>query len=388
MIDRGLLLAGFWPALLAAQEAAPVKRDPVFDVPIHVELPVTPQIFPGDDGRRHIAYHAFFLNLGNAELVFDRLDVIDTDRNTALVSYDPTPLRRPAILHVQLPDTPRRETLRRLPPGRIALFRAWITLDSAQPAPRPITHRITFAPIPTLRIARALNDTDAVAVVTLEPLSLVPESPVVIGPPLRGGPWRASGGASPVSYHLGLGVLDGRGRMAERFAVDFQKVDSAGSILPNPFPDTLNNRMFYSDRAEVLAVADGEVALVHDGMPANVPTPSGDENMPIPRTRESGPRNQVGIRIRDGVYAQNAHLAPNSIRVKVGDRVRKGQVIGLVGNVGNSKNPHLHFPSPTAPKSTPPRVCRGSSIPSSCGGITGRRACPTSRRLRNAARIR
>jgi len=29
--------------------------------------------------------------------------------------------------------------------------------------------------------------------------------------------------------------------------------------------------------------------------------------------------------------------------VKLGDKVRRGQVLGLVGNSGNSTEPHLHF---------------------------------------------
>jgi murein DD-endopeptidase MepM/ murein hydrolase activator NlpD len=45
----------------------------------------------------------------------------------------------------------------------------------------------------------------------------------------------------------------------------------------------------------------------------------------------------------DGVYAFYAHLQPGSIKVKVGDKVRRGQVLGLVGNSGNSTEPHLHF---------------------------------------------
>ena len=42
-------------------------------------------------------------------------------------------------------------------------------------------------------------------------------------------------------------------------------------------------------------------------------------------------------------YAFYAHLQPGSIRVKVGDKVRKGQAIGLLGNSGNTVGPHLHF---------------------------------------------
>jgi murein DD-endopeptidase MepM/ murein hydrolase activator NlpD len=36
-------------------------------------------------------------------------------------------------------------------------------------------------------------------------------------------------------------------------------------------------------------------------------------------------------------------LQPGSLKVKVGDKVRRGQVLGLVGNSGNSTEPHLHF---------------------------------------------
>ncbi len=37
------------------------------------------------------------------------------------------------------------------------------------------------------------------------------------------------------------------------------------------------------------------------------------------------------------------HMQPGKIRVKVGDKVRRGEVLGLVGNSGNSDGPHLHF---------------------------------------------
>ena len=44
-----------------------------------------------------------------------------------------------------------------------------------------------------------------------------------------------------------------------------------------------------------------------------------------------------------GRYAMYAHLAPRSVTVHVGDRVRTGDKLGLLGNSGNTTGPHLHF---------------------------------------------
>ena len=49
------------------------------------------------------------------------------------------------------------------------------------------------------------------------------------------------------------------------------------------------------------------------------------------------------IDIGGGRYAFYAHVQPGSLRVKVGDKVKRGQVLALVGNSGNSTEPHLHF---------------------------------------------
>jgi len=43
------------------------------------------------------------------------------------------------------------------------------------------------------------------------------------------------------------------------------------------------------------------------------------------------------------VYPLLAHLRCGSVRVKAGDQVRVGDLLGEVGNSGSSIQPHLHF---------------------------------------------
>lgn len=61
----------------------------------------------------------------------------------------------------------------------------------------------------------------------------------------------------------------------------------------------------------------------------------------MPITLETVGGNHVILDLGAGRYACYAHLQPGSIRVKPGDRVRTGQVLGLVGNSGNSTEPRF-----------------------------------------------
>lgn len=53
--------------------------------------------------------------------------------------------------------------------------------------------------------------------------------------------------------------------------------------------------------------------------------------------------NYVKIRHDDGYYTLYAHMAYNTVKVKVGERVKKGQILGYMGNTGYSFGGHLHF---------------------------------------------
>jgi len=53
--------------------------------------------------------------------------------------------------------------------------------------------------------------------------------------------------------------------------------------------------------------------------------------------------NQIRILHDDGTMAVYAHLQPNSLRIRPGTKVSRGQWIASSGNTGFSSGPHLHF---------------------------------------------
>lgn len=53
--------------------------------------------------------------------------------------------------------------------------------------------------------------------------------------------------------------------------------------------------------------------------------------------------NRIEILNDDGTRSNYGHLSPNSAKVKIGEKVTKGQVIGAVGLTGQTSGPHLHL---------------------------------------------
>jgi peptidase M23-like protein len=161
---------------------------------------------------------------------------------------------------------------------------------------------------------------------------------LVISPPLRGGEWLAANGPANASGHRrALIPVGGRSHIAQRVAIDWVQLREDGQSSTG---DKLKNENYRCYGAEALAVADGMVVAVKDGIPQNIP---GANSRAVPITLETIGGNHVILDLGQSRYAFYAHLQPGSLRVKPGDRVRRGQVLGLVGNSGNSTEPHLHF---------------------------------------------
>ena len=203
----------------------------------------------------------------------------------------------------------------------------WATLDTESAVPATIRQRLS------VKIGTYPEE------MTVETAAIpVGRGPVAISSPLRGTHWLAGNGPSSTSGHRrALIPIDGHAAIAQRFAIDWVRIRDEGKTFQG---DEKDNKNYYAYGNDALAVADGVVTEVKDGIPENVP---GINSRAVPITLETVGGNHVILDIGGGHFAFYAHLQPGSLRVKLGDKVRRGQVIGLVGNSGNSTEPHLHF---------------------------------------------
>lgn len=145
--------------------------------------------------------------------------------------------------------------------------------------------------------------------------------------PFQGVWLAANGGPDPATSHSWEIV-------GQRYAYDFLIVDPEGKTFRQ---DEGRLEDYYAFGAPVLAPADGVVVAVQDR----------HRDAPRPRAIDllawSPLGNYVLIRHAEGEYSLLAHLRRGSVRVRPGEWVRRGQVIGECGNSGNSTEPHLHF---------------------------------------------
>jgi hypothetical protein len=120
----------------------------------------------------------------------------------------------------------------------------------------------------------------------------------------------------------------------QRYAYDFFIEDQDGKTFRHN-GKTLKD--YYSFGKTILAPADGLVVKVKDNVRDNPELRSVDIRVRIFQG------NFVVIKHGEGEYGHLAHLKKGSIAVKEGEKVRRGQTIGLCGNSGHSLEPHLHF---------------------------------------------
>jgi hypothetical protein len=163
-------------------------------------------------------------------------------------------------------------------------------------------------------------------------------TPVVIGPPVGRGIWVADEGCctNPTHHRRALPGFNGELLAVNRFAIDWVLIDSSHRAWIGD-PTRLSSYLSY--RQPLIAAAPGRVVATHDGVANNPPQGPLPGSPPI----KDFAGNYASIRIGPRRYLLYAHMVPGSVRVRPGQQVRRGQVIGLLGNSGNSSTPHLHF---------------------------------------------
>lgn len=160
--------------------------------------------------------------------------------------------------------------------------------------------------------------------------------PIVLGAPLRNGPWVAIYDPAWLRGHRRvIYTTDGKARIPGRFAIDFMLVDDKGHYAREN-EDVVAN--WYGYGADVLAVANGVVVTVRDDF-AESKTIS--DHPVVPAEKATG--NYIVLDIGNNCFVFYEHLKPGSMRVKVGQKIRKGEVIASLGFTGQTTGPHLHF---------------------------------------------
>lgn len=277
-------------------------------------MPPTP--FLGNDGSRYVVYELHVGNFSPRDLLLTRVEVLANKAPIATYAEDDLN----AVL--SQPGTPPSSDRRSLAAGKRAVVFIWIKVDAARSVPAILHHRLTVGDL-------TIED---------QGVQVSTQSPVEISAPLRGDGWLAGNGPSSSSGHRrALIATEGRARIAQRFAIDWVQLNADSRTFVG---DAKDNKSYRAYGSEALAALDATVAATKDGIPENIP---GATSRAVPITSETIGGNHVVLDLGNGRFAFYAHLQPGSLRVKVGERVKRGQVIGLVGNSGNSTEPHLHF---------------------------------------------
>ena len=112
--------------------------------------------------------------------------------------------------------------------------------------------------------------------------------------------------------------------------------------ISQAYPDVVTHRTPDSRDAVDIAMPIGtDIFAARGGVVFDVAADNYKSGLSLER---DGPRaNVVRILHDDGTYAIYAHLNWNTIRVRPGDRVTRGEYIADSGNTGFSSGPHLHF---------------------------------------------
>ncbi|MCK9401651.1 MAG: M23 family metallopeptidase [Bacteroidales bacterium] len=254
-------------------------------------------------------------------LTLEQVQILDYNSNTELFTIDKSQL--PLIF---------KEPLQQFPyftQDKIFYYYMSIQLPLVLDKPKPakIFHRFI--------LKNSKNEN-----VVVEGGSFVPrfnESPIVIGSPVKGKNWIFMNQSSMGSHFKVLFFVNSKIMNSERFAFDNAQLNDSFNAYYQGDPKVNSSYFNYLDT--LYAVSNGVITSITDGRPEN----HGNAQDVQFNNLDEMDGNYLEMDIGNGMYALYAHIHPNSFFVKVGDIVKEGDPLALIGNSGNSTSPHLHF---------------------------------------------
>jgi hypothetical protein len=295
----------------AAQQMTPMLLA-VHDAPVP---------FRGSDGLVHLVYELWLTNISSGEADVEEVELVGDGAVLLRLDANDVSLRlQPAGL---------RESSGVVARGTVSLLFLNVTLPVGTEIPKQLSHRIkarySAAPAGHQEMSESGGTTTPDR-----------QRVVQISAPLRGDGYISGDSCCDSTRHMRAAMpINGRVYVAQRYAVDWEQLD-AGNRIYSGQREKLESYTIFGK--PVYAVADGVVAVVVTGLPEQTPG-----KYPTNISIEEADGNAIIEDIGDHHFACYAHMQSASIHLKRGDKVKRGQVIGLVGNSGNSVAPHLHF---------------------------------------------
>ena len=289
--------------------------------PVLLAVQDAPVPFTGSDGRTHLVYELWMTNFSSGKVSVEQVEILSN--GGVLATLDAGEIAG------RLQQAGFRESSGAMAASTDAILFIHVVLADGQTVPQQLTHRVRLraeaAPPGQQEIAETGGETG----VDTQPV-------VVIGPPLRGDRYISADSCCDASRHTRAALpVNGRVWLAQRYAVDWEQLDEEGRVYRGDGTDVTSYNIYGKD---VLAVADATVVSATDDLPNQAPG-----RMPTNVAIEQADGNSIVLDLGGGRYGLYAHLKPGSVRVHVGDAVKRGQTIALVGNSGNTLEPHLHF---------------------------------------------
>jgi murein DD-endopeptidase len=283
------------------------------------------------DGRLRLLYELHLTNYAPRPIELTGINV-SGDGASSLASYRGQALDKVVIPVEKLSraESPSGTGARAIGEGHSVVIFMDLTLEPGARPPAELHHRFAFS------VARENKPTIEI---TLDGfvVAVVRQPTPVLRAPLRGSHWVALNALGSEDHRRSMNAVDGKVRIVQRFAIDWMRLGPDGRLFHG---DMKSNANVYDYGAAVLAVGDGRISDLKDGLTENV---GSTERSSRDITLDNVAGNYVILDLGQRRFALYAHLQLGSLKVKLGDTVKTGQVLALLGNSGNSDAPHLHF---------------------------------------------